>query len=146
MSSEFEKEREIILSWVEHAISKILLSEDRTSKHKPFTWREEDEDEHLNKTIRHIITYQLIRDGHQKEDGENHLDNAITRLSMAVAKYPEKCKSKPEHKEGKWYWVQTTKYDSQKIPMQYFKEYGFYTHGTCYLDPYKVKEIPEGEK
>jgi hypothetical protein len=83
--SEFHRELNGILFAVKKSIERILLSKDRTSKHPPYTWKDEDEDEHLNKAVRHILTYQLIRDGHQKPDGENHLDNAITRLAMAIA-------------------------------------------------------------
>jgi len=86
MSSKFEKELADIMEVIEEAITKILLSDDRTSKHPPYTWMDEDEDEHLRKAARHIMTYQIIRDGHQKQDGENHLHNAITRLAMALAK------------------------------------------------------------
>lgn len=86
MASTFEKERDDILLYVEKAISTILLSKDRTSKHKPYTWCDEDEDEHLRKASRHILTHQIIRDGHQKDDGEDHLNNAICRLAMAVAR------------------------------------------------------------
>ena len=85
MASTFEKERDEIILWVEGAISRILLSKDRIEKHKPWTWMKDSEDEHLKKAMRHILTYMLIRDGQQKPDGEEHLDNAITRLSMAVA-------------------------------------------------------------
>ena len=82
----FKRELEEILFEVREAIETILLSTDRTSKHSPYTWKDETEDEHLNKAARHILTHQLIRDGHQKEDGEEHLNNAITRLAMAIAK------------------------------------------------------------
>lgn len=82
----YEIELDFIVSAVKNAISTILLSKDRTSKHPPYTWLDEDEDEHLNKAARHMLTHQLIRDGHQKEDGEEHLNNAITRLAMAITK------------------------------------------------------------
>lgn len=72
------------------SFEQILLSPDRINKHPPYTWEDEDEDEHLNKAIRHILTYQLIRDGHQNPTGEAHLNNAITRLAMAIAKKDEK--------------------------------------------------------
>lgn len=86
VTSTFEKELEDIMCSVEKSLSDILLSEDRTSKHDPYTWINEDEDEHLRKAARHITTYQIIRDGHQEPDGEDHLNNAITRLAMAIAK------------------------------------------------------------
>lgn len=85
MSSTFEKERDDIFLQAEAAISRILLSEDRTSKHPPYTWLEEPAEQHLLKSMRHINTAIQIRRGYQKDDGENHLDNAITRLAMAIA-------------------------------------------------------------
>lgn len=85
-AEEYDKELEEICAAVRRSISKILLSKDRTSKHPPYTWKDEDEDEHLNKALRHILTHQLIQSGHQKPDKEEHLNNAITRLSMAIAK------------------------------------------------------------
>jgi len=86
MSSTFKKELEDIMGCVEEAISSILLSEGRITKHQPYTWMDEDEDEHLNKSSRHILTYQIIREGQQHPDGEEHLNNAICRLAMALAK------------------------------------------------------------
>jgi len=81
----FYDELDGILEHVKTSISKVLLSEDRTSKHKPYTWVKEDIEEHLLKAARHIQTHILIKQGYQEPDDENHLDNAITRLSMAVA-------------------------------------------------------------
>jgi hypothetical protein len=86
MTNAFRCELENIITYVESAISRILLSDDRTSKHKPYTWMDEDIDQHLLKACRHINTYIQIENGYCKSDGEDHLDNAITRLSMAVAK------------------------------------------------------------
>jgi len=85
VASTFEKELEDIIGEVEKALLTILLSEGRTSKHPPYTWLDEPQDEHLRKASRHITTYQLIRDGQSLKDGEDHLHNAITRLSMAIA-------------------------------------------------------------
>ena len=86
MSSTFEKEFEDIMSHVERCISNILLSGDRTSKHEPYTWLDEEEDEHLHKAQRHILTHQIIRDGYSYSDSEEHLENAICRLAMAIAR------------------------------------------------------------
>lgn len=83
---EFEREVDEITVVAKASISKILLSADRIMKHKPYSWQTQTEDEHLNKAARHILTYQLIRDGLASDDGENHLDNAITRLAMALGK------------------------------------------------------------
>jgi hypothetical protein len=86
MASEFEKELEDIMTQVEAAVTKILLSEDRTSKHDPYTWLDEDINQHLLKCSRHINTYMQIQQGYQEPDEEMHLNNAICRLSMAIAK------------------------------------------------------------
>ena len=86
MASTFKHELEDIVMQVEESIAKILLSVDRTSKHKPYTWLEEDVNQHLLKASRHINTYIQIQMGYQKPDEENHLNNALCRLSMAVAK------------------------------------------------------------
>ena len=86
----FARELLKVSSAAKRSIKTILLSKDRTSKHLPYTWENEDEDEHLNKAVRHILTYQLIRDGHHDPTGEACLNNAITRLAMAIAKKVEK--------------------------------------------------------
>lgn len=81
----YKEEHNKILTEVSASISRILLSEDRISKHKPWTWLEEPTETHLLKAARHIMTYLNIQAGGQKPSDENHLDNAITRLSMAIA-------------------------------------------------------------
>lgn len=54
-------------------------------KHVADKWRVEPQDNHLDKAVRHIMTYKLIRDGNQKPDGEpNHLRNAVCRAVMAL--------------------------------------------------------------
>lgn len=65
----------IILAVMQHGSSKDGCDE---------TWRDKPEDYHLTKALRHIITYQMIRDGHQPPDGEDHRRNAITRMAMAL--------------------------------------------------------------
>jgi len=86
MASEFEKELQDILIHVEESITKVLLSDNRTLKHKPYTWMNEDVNQHLLKCSRHINTYMQIQGGYQQPDGETHLNNALCRLSMAIAK------------------------------------------------------------
>jgi hypothetical protein len=81
----FEEEKDIILNQVDKAISRILLSEDRILKHDPWTWLDEPTETHLLKAARHIMTHLNIQAGGQEPSNENHLDNAITRLSMAIA-------------------------------------------------------------
>jgi tagatose-1,6-bisphosphate aldolase non-catalytic subunit AgaZ/GatZ len=86
MTPEFAEEYEALSLVAESAIGRILLSEDRISKHPPYTWKDEDVNQHLLKATRHINTYMQIAAGYQKDDGEKHLDNAICRLVMAITK------------------------------------------------------------
>jgi len=83
---EFERELQEIIQKAEAGIKNVLLSESRVLKHKPFTWKDEPENEHLRKCIRHILTYQLTRDGQQTQDNEEHLNKALCRLTMVIAK------------------------------------------------------------
>lgn len=54
------------------------------AKHASESWFTEPQDNHLDKAVRHIMTFKLIRDGNSPPDGEMHLKNAITRLAMAL--------------------------------------------------------------
>jgi hypothetical protein len=56
-----------------------------TKTHNGEAWRDEPQDKHLDKAVRHIMTHKLIRDGHQASDGENHLEFALARIAMALA-------------------------------------------------------------
>ena len=82
---DFERELKLLMERTSQSVAEILLSEGRIAKHEPWTWMDEPEDEHLHKALRHILTYQLIRDGQAPIDGEDHLNNALTRLVMANA-------------------------------------------------------------
>ena len=84
--SEYQEELKGLSVTVWDKISDILMSPGRIAKHLPYTWKDEPEDEHLNKAVRHILTHQIQRDGQQPDDGEDHLANALTRLAMAVKK------------------------------------------------------------
>ena len=77
-----EQETDVVMDVVSKSLIKVMQNGSR--KHPPFSWREESEDEHLRKAARHILTYQLIRDNQQDPTGEPHLDNALTRLAMAM--------------------------------------------------------------
>jgi hypothetical protein len=70
-----------------HAIRTILLSHYRTTKYNPYNWagKDESENSHLQKGMRHILTYLLQRDGWQDKDDEDHLFFAISRLGMALS-------------------------------------------------------------
>ena len=84
MTTTFEEELNTILASTKNAISRILLSQDRILQHKPYTWTTEDQEQHLLKAARHINTHIQIQNGYEEEDKENHLDNAICRLAMAI--------------------------------------------------------------
>lgn len=73
------------------ALRDILLNNARIEKHPSYTWADEDVNEHLFKGVRHVLTYMSIRDGYQKEDGEDHLAEAVCRLSMALSVRARKC-------------------------------------------------------
>lgn len=45
---------------------------------------DEQQDMHIQKGVRHALTHQLIRDGHIPDNGENHLELALTRIAMAL--------------------------------------------------------------
>jgi hypothetical protein len=53
---------------------------------KDDSWREKPINYHLDRGIRHAITYKLIAEGNQILDGEDHLKLAITRLPFALWK------------------------------------------------------------
>ena len=53
---------------------------------KDDSWRGKPVNYHLDRAIRHAITYKLIAEGNQKPDGEDHLKLAITRLAFALWK------------------------------------------------------------
>lgn len=66
-----------------HVVDEMLIEGEK--KHRRQSWLDEPEDNHLDKAIRHVMTYKLIRDGNQPPDGEMHLKNALCRLAMAMA-------------------------------------------------------------
>ena len=85
---ELEQNKNLLLEEIaevtENASSALVkVMKDGNRKHPPFSWKEEDEDEHLLKSARHILTHMLIKKGYQKPTGEVHLDNALTRSAMA---------------------------------------------------------------
>lgn len=59
-------------------------------KHAADSWRDEPLQNHTLKCARHALTAQLQADGLSPLDGENHLENAICRAVMALAKTKEK--------------------------------------------------------
>jgi len=72
--------------WEEAFLTVREVMAEGLKKHAQDSWRFEPEDNHLDKSARHILTAKLIRDENSPPDGENHLRNALCRLSMAVAR------------------------------------------------------------
>jgi hypothetical protein len=68
-----------------NAVRTIMLNPDRISKHPPFNWTTEPESAHLEKGMRHLLTYKLQRDGQQKPDNEDHFMLGICRIAMAYS-------------------------------------------------------------
>jgi hypothetical protein len=68
-----------------NAIRAIMLDSGRVGKYPPFNWTTEPEDAHLEKGMRHLLTYKLQRDGQQKLDGEDHFMLGICRITMAYS-------------------------------------------------------------
>lgn len=54
-------------------------------KHSSDSWRDEAQFNHVGKAARHLLTYELIRNGLSPEDQESHLDNALCRAAFAKA-------------------------------------------------------------
>jgi len=54
-------------------------------KHPSESWREEQQFNHVGKAARHLLSYELIRNGLSPEDKEEHLSNAICRAAFAKA-------------------------------------------------------------
>lgn len=68
-----------------------LLEQGLRQGHMAESWRDEDQNNHLDKAVRHIMTYKLIRDGNQKPDNEScHLKNALCRVAMALCQELDK--------------------------------------------------------
>ncbi|HEX3149219.1 MAG TPA: dATP/dGTP diphosphohydrolase domain-containing protein [Gemmataceae bacterium] len=71
-----------------HILAYMIIDQvlsDGMKTHPNDDWRNEPQDKHLDKAMRHILTHKLVRDGHQKPNGENHLHHALTRIAMAIA-------------------------------------------------------------
>lgn len=74
---------EYLLAIAKEAIREVIR--EGAKKPRPCHWVNEDQNMHIQKSARHLLTYQLMRDGHQTPNGENHLKLALTRAAMALA-------------------------------------------------------------
>lgn len=63
-----------------NTVHKVL--NEGAKKPRPCHWKDEPARMHLSKAIRHAMTAELIEDGHQAPDGENHRELALTRFAM----------------------------------------------------------------
>ncbi len=66
-----------------------ILDAGRKQGHAPDDFQQ-DPDYHLDRAIRHAMTYRLMRDSNQLEDAEGHrghLERAVTRLVMALSRH-----------------------------------------------------------
>ncbi len=66
-----------------------ILEAGRKQGHQPDNFQQ-DADYHLDRAIRHAMTYRLMRDANQLEDSEGyrgHLERAVTRLVMALSRH-----------------------------------------------------------
>ncbi len=85
--------QEVDLAALAQAIVADVMSTNRTH-HAVNAWlRPQWADKHLQKAIRHVMTAQLIRDGHEhdQEGVEIHLRHAVCRIMMAIACDPIHC-------------------------------------------------------
>lgn len=62
-----------------------MMEEGLAKGHLPDGWKDEPQDNHLDKAVRHIMTHKLQRDGNAPKDHELHLRNALCRLAFALA-------------------------------------------------------------
>ena len=53
-------------------------------KYDPNDWRKESIVRHVRRAIRHAITHLEITDGDREADGEEHLEAAVCRITMAL--------------------------------------------------------------
>lgn len=77
----------VVLAAINEAIIDSMTG--NIGKHQPFSWAERTDDEDIDKAIRHLMTWRLMRNGYTPVDAEGldaHLINALTRLAMVAAK------------------------------------------------------------
>lgn len=76
------------------------MSEGLRQGHKLDAWRAEPQDNHLDKAMRHALTYRLMRDGNSPdpdsggEDRLAHLRRALCRLALVLSQEVDAQKKK----------------------------------------------------
>lgn len=59
--------------------------------HQQDAWRAEPQDNHLDKALRHALTFRLMRDGNSPEPDEKgedrlaHLERALCRMALVLS-------------------------------------------------------------
>jgi hypothetical protein len=81
--SDHERSYKDILGVAEDSLKEIMLGEDALKKHGSYGFTKLSVITHLMKAARHITTH-LINKEIGKDDGEYHLNNALTRVAMAI--------------------------------------------------------------
>lgn len=79
MSINYEEYLEYV---VRDAIRQVIR--EGAKKPRPCHWSEESQRMHIEKGVRHAMTYLLETEGQVPLSGENHLKLALTRFSMAL--------------------------------------------------------------
>jgi len=90
---EYIAETEELSELARDTMKEIMLGQDATGKHPPFSWAREPQEKHLYKALGHITHHLKQLQGFEEPDGENHLANALNRVVMALAIENHKDKS-----------------------------------------------------
>lgn len=67
-----------------HSIVRKVIAKGSAKTGSNENWRKDPQDYHLDRAMRHISTFKLIRDGNQPADQDKHLELALTRIAMAL--------------------------------------------------------------
>jgi hypothetical protein len=77
-----------------------IMTEGLREGHKRDAWRSEPADNHLDKALRHALTYRLMRDGNSPdpdaggEDRLDHLRRALCRIAFVLVQEKDSGKKK----------------------------------------------------
>lgn len=78
-----------------------IMSTGLKQGHQQDAWRVEPQDNHLDKALRHALTFRLMRDGNSKEpdaEGEDriaHLKRALCRMALVLTQEVDRKSAKP---------------------------------------------------
>ncbi len=77
-----------------------IMSTGLKQGHQQDAWRSEPQDNHLDKALRHALTFRLMREGNSKEpdaEGEDrmaHLKRALCRLALVLCQETDRKQEK----------------------------------------------------